>query len=765
MKRSRLMAGVVFLVASALVGIVGMLGPSSGGDASIPQSSSAKVSRHLKDAAHDTAETAISVATSDFLDDFHQRRRRAADAPDGTVFDEPAHTRMCRVIIERLDQYDDSGSAVMTFPQVILTESEYVCRDPDAPHTSVLAMFAAQLLHEANNLLGLNVDYTHRCARWERFCTGNLTTVQFHLPDPLSTNAHAYQPGCMDTSASLRAVCSGCLSGDDPTDPNCVLFPSGGYLDAQADNVCDLGCHFRQVLPWIRNNLRIVAQDWLNTVETRALTFWLRNAAEFSHREKDDMEVSVIALSCKNDMCDMSMPSCVCDFDPLPNWVYAMHVPRSSTNVAIIVSPTCAKFGTGCTLHAQELYHFLHRLYPRSDITYNVITSTSSWYMRMITADHLVCPPGDGCLLPAIARDAYTYVYETTSPVVSTWLTCAPTDYVNRLTIPIFPPEFVQGDCRHLRARVGSWTGDATLAASMQYSNAVDGYLGCADENFVATPDLPYRRPTTYRWDESIWATCPVNLASKVSSALRHAWKGTRPALFGAAIFDVGGDFHRTLVCAKIYSHPSPSNPFFPPIPSFRQGIFCNQMNRIGLERILFVGDHTTMTQAISLASILGQNDDISLDTNVVPNFSKTISCEPGSNSTFELAYVRNDRLEEPTGANASPSPGSPNCGPDGEQYCYPWSTDYSSGIGKTLLIVNTGYHWGDDWEGYIANFQNFVGKIDDVATANPVRVSNPFFVPCRACSDITTPPRQKTCRCSPKIPHLRCLSFFAHAG
>ena len=126
------------------------------------------------------------------------------------------------------------------------------------------------------------------------------------------------------------------------------------------------------------------------------------------------------------------------------------------------------------------------------------------------------------------------------------------------------------------------------------------------------------------------------------------------------------------------------------------------------------------MTQAVSLASILGQNDGISLDPSVVPNFSKTISCEPGSNSTFELAYVRNDRLEEP---GTAPSPGSPNCGPANERYCYPWSTDYSNG-GRTLLIVNTGYHWGNDWEGYITNFQNFVGKIDEIATVNSARVS-----------------------------------------
>ncbi|EED96470.1 predicted protein, partial [Thalassiosira pseudonana CCMP1335] len=227
------------------------------------------------------------------------------------------------------------------------------------------------------------------------------------------------------------------------------------------------------------------------------------------------MEVSVVSLSCSNDDCDMSQETCLCEFEPLPNWVYAMHVPRSSTNVAIVVSPTCAKFGEGCTLHAQELYHFFHSLYPRADITYNVISSTSSWYMRMITADHLVCPPGVGCLLPAIARDAYTYVYEKTSPTVSTWLTCTPSDYLTRMTIPSFPPVFVDGDCRHLRGRVGSWSKDMALAPSLQYDTDVDGYLGCADSSFLPTAQEPYRSPTTNRWYETLWATCPVDIVTQ----------------------------------------------------------------------------------------------------------------------------------------------------------------------------------------------------------------------------------------------------------
>ena len=529
-QRSRFMISVTALV--VMVGMLGVVTHPYFGES--PPHATGSHTRVLKDTAktsyigaitelskadavrnlganHPDIETALSVTQTDHLDDFHQRRRRAADLPDGTVFTEPAHTRMCRTIVERLDAYD---AGTTNFPEIIFTESEYVCRDPDAPYTSLMNMFAAQLLDAAGDQLGLNVDYTHRCAKWERKCTGNLTTVMFNLPDPLSVNAYAFQPGCID-AAALRTICEGSLASANPTDPTKILFPNG-YLDSTT-NTCNLGCYFSQVLPWIRNNLRTIAEEWLNTVETRALTFWLRNAAEFSHREKDDMEVSVVSLSCAKENCDMSMANCVCEFDPLPNWVYAMHIPRSSTNVAITISPTCAKFGEGCILHAQELYHFFGQLYPRADITYNVITSSSSWYMRMITADHLVCPPGEGCLLPAIARDAYTYVYEKTSPTVSTWLTCTPQNYINRLTTPAFPPAFVQGDCRHLRARIGNWASDLALAPSMQYDTSVDGYLGCADTNYSPTVEDPYRLPTTFRWDETIWATCPVDVMTKVS--------------------------------------------------------------------------------------------------------------------------------------------------------------------------------------------------------------------------------------------------------
>jgi hypothetical protein len=56
------------------------------------------------------------------------------------------------------------------------------------------------------------------------------------------------------------------------------------------------------------------------------------------------------------------------------------------------------------------------------------------------------------------------------------------------------------------------------LANNMQYTNSVDGYLGCADENFSPSALLPFRKPTTYRWNEHIWATCPINLVTKVSA-------------------------------------------------------------------------------------------------------------------------------------------------------------------------------------------------------------------------------------------------------
>jgi len=336
--------------------------------------------RVLQTTARDVISRSLGAGEEDLT------HRRVADLPDGTVFTEPAHTRMCRTIINRLDQYD---AGVTSFNPIIFTESEYVCRDSDAPYSSVMNMFAAQLLDSANINLGLNVNYTHRCGKWEKFCSGNMTTIQFGLPDPLLTG-YPFQTGCVG-APELRSICTNCLA-DGNTDADCVLFPNG-YLDATTDT-CDLGCYFSQVLPWIRENLRETATNWLETVEERAITFWLRNAAEFSHRERDDMEVSVVYLSCANDDCDMGDDTCICEFDPLPSHVYAMHIPRSSTNVAIIVSPTCARFGVGCTLHAQEIYHFFQSLFPRSDVTYNVITSTSSAYMRMITADVLICPLG-----------------------------------------------------------------------------------------------------------------------------------------------------------------------------------------------------------------------------------------------------------------------------------------------------------------------------------------------------------------------------------
>ena len=174
----------------------------------------------------------------------------------------------------------------------------------------------------------------------------------------------------------------------------------------------------------------------------------------------------------------------------------------------------------------------------------------------------------------------------------------------------------------------------------------------------------------------------------------------------------------------------------------------CTQMDRLSLTRILFVGDHTTMTQAISLASILGDNTAISTDPNVVPNFEKTITCAGTGIGSFTLEYVRNDRLEEP---GTAPSPGTPNCGPTNEQYCYPWSADYQAHVGKQLLVVNTGYHWGDDWQGYITNFQNFVGRIDEIAGANAARVSTTF------------PPVQSICLVlQPYTPS--CSPIFIHS-
>ena len=107
-------------------------------------------------------------------------------------------------------------------------------------------MMAAQLLSAASESLGLNIKYTHRCAKWERYCSGNMTTVQFHMPDPISMQSYEFQGGCFDV-ASLRGICEGALSGEGGVvvgNPEAILFP-GGILDEGGG--CHLQCYFLQV--------------------------------------------------------------------------------------------------------------------------------------------------------------------------------------------------------------------------------------------------------------------------------------------------------------------------------------------------------------------------------------------------------------------------------------------------------------------------------------------------------------------------------------
>jgi len=77
-------------------------------------------------------------------------------------------------------------------------------------------------------------------------------------------------------------------------------------------------------------------------------------------------------------------------------------------------------------------------------------------------------------------------------------------------------PRREEGECRSLRGRVGMWVQDMEYAATAQYKHPLnESYSGITDAYFQeqvkeGKTDLKYRTPTTYRWSEILYRTCPI---------------------------------------------------------------------------------------------------------------------------------------------------------------------------------------------------------------------------------------------------------------
>ena len=427
------------------------------------------------------------------------------------------------------------------------------------------------------------------------------------------------------------------------------------------------------ILPTLVDNLRHIAKVWNDSrmehigeviqdrVKTRPgamtgpslkspeeLEIMRRRKGEKTSYSLETNDEAIIYLSCKKEMCEDVENS---DALAMPFYIYSTEIPRHVASIQVVAASDCVKNAEGCREHGQALAGFLDQYYPRTLVEYIEETSTFAAYARMINANYLVCPPGTGCVLPAIAQLGHSSLVG--NPNLVPWMNLIPTELVWNSTflhyqeVPVSPLEDMDfavflnkippgkiGQCRSLRGRLGSWDQDLDHASEFQYKTPIRHYVGEADLRFEPTPELPFRPSTTYRWKERTFPTCDLQ------------------------IMTLDG--------------------------------LCTAMADTDMERIFILGDSLAMNMAQSLWKLLGHEDNPSEFGTRDPNWDREVDCGPDFDGfTFTISYGRNDQLLE----NDRPvdiGRGLRNC----FAYCYPWTERYASFPGNTVLVLNTGAHY-----------------------------------------------------------------------
>merc|ERR1719162_1939186 len=73
-----------------------------------------------------------------------------------------------------------------------------------------------------------------------------------------------------------------------------------------------------------------------------------------------------------------------------------------------MVSKECQTHVANCSKHGEVLTSLLARFYPRAHVSFILEESTYAAFARMTAADYLVCPPGLGCMLPALSSTGHS---------------------------------------------------------------------------------------------------------------------------------------------------------------------------------------------------------------------------------------------------------------------------------------------------------------------------------------------------------------------
>jgi len=573
----------------------------------------------------------------------------------------PSHIQICREITRGFQQHDNTAEIQS------IDETMETCTCPSSFH-AIERIYTSAILGESAKLLGLNMNYEHRCGRFNEEFPESQETVQMNLPlDLVSSIIETVALGEDD----LNSFCSICLDTFDETGQlsDCILHSQQDiikWIPAMTENVRMASTQTAEnTINYLENG------DSMSIESTKRERRKLLANTKTNAPDHDVEDVTVIYIDKASHDQHAVMG--------IPFYNFVQYIPRSATNIDIITSAGCQFLVPECNSYAGLLFDYVQKLSPRATITIQHSLNSQMAFTNMIKASTLICLPGLDCLLPALARNQN--VPETKTAVVANgdeypWLSSLPQNLIQHLNILpsseswtlssennnvnllnansihfLQTPPSKRDICPAVRGRIGSWVKDNDLAAFLQYKSPIDHIFGFADKRFIADANHPYREPTTYRWDEddSLYS-CPI----------------------------------------VIQNHDT----------------FCRTMSDLDISRVFFVGDFVGMNQAYSLWKLLGNDDSPKPITDREPSWTRTIECPNGS---IQIQYVRNDLMIENDKAVDLPK-AITNCGDSFiGLYCYKWTDEYIQYYNgepsrrKTLMIASFGPHtYSEDRFSYI---------------------------------------------------------------
>lgn len=596
--------------------------------------------------------------------------------------EDPSHIRICKSILS--ERSKKAPSEYVT----VVKESEEVCYNADKPHSSLLQIFASAFLSAIGRSNGANVWYSGNC---KRTTTEGETpkTVQELLPSPLYMPNEINQ---IDVNAVER-LCGHCIdlfekNNDMGRDPGCILF--GGQYSLHDNSSVSRGKR-RLGMDFSGENRNELSgmQIMLSSVRKNLATAVKALETESAMNE----HTAVILLSARSE----HLPN---SFHPVPHVFYPLEIPRHISNIEIISPPQSCK--TDCEDEGNKLRLYLHAMYPRAKVEFITNVPSGALFAKMMTAQHLICPDVEICLFPSFSRisaDKYSSLavqnMHHMNPLAYSLLTEQLSSQQDSLhsssNVKVVEVDHLikslptSGRCRDLRGIYGRWVQDMKLAPRLQYETPLRHHYGVAEIKFEPSGKQPYRKSTTYKFEHAMLPFCGIDELMTMET-------------------------------------------------------FCPVMEKLGVSRVMMVGDSLQQGQAFSFWKVLGHLDnpfflEEGRTTMSNPNFSRDIKCD---HANVEFTFIRNDQMIE-NDLPLSFKDGVGNC----KRFCFPWTSAYlSHNDVRTLLVASFGSHYYD--RGVFGQaFDEFVRTVDGLMKEDDIvlyRTTVPGHADCQAKSSEKKP-------------------------